>query len=110
MIAADYSYGAVAGTYAYRSNGEESTLILKKDRTFLEEVTREGKVESAQGTWRCVGAGGVVFSREFLAVKGQQVRSDGQADGEVEKSFLELIPSIVFEPQFHGPRFHRRWF
>jgi hypothetical protein len=111
MVAADYSYGAVAGTYSFRSDGEASTLILKKDRTFQQELTRQGKVESTRGTWRRIGEGGVVFSREFLAVEGQQVRPDGQADGEVQKSFLELIPSIVFEPgRVHGPRFHKKWF
>jgi hypothetical protein len=111
MVAADYSYGAVAGKYSFRSDGEESTLILKKDQSFQQVLTRQGKVECVRGTWRRIGEGGVVFSKEFLTVKGQKVRPDGQADGNVEKSFLELIPSIVFEPdKDQGPRFHRKSF
>ncbi len=111
MIAADYSYGAVAGTYAFQSNGETSTLVLKKDRSFQQELTRQGKIERTQGSWRRIGEGGVVFSREFLGVTGQEVRPDGQADGEVQKSFFGLFLSIVFEPgRDNGPRFHKKLF
>ena len=108
MVAADYGYGAVSGTYKFRQDGETSTLVLKKDRTFVQERTRQGKTERAQGTWRRIGEGGVVFSPEFLKVTGQETRSDGQADGEVQKSFFQLIPSIVLgADRIRGPRFHR---
>jgi hypothetical protein len=110
-FAADYSYGALAGTYVYRSGDLKSTLILKEDRSFAQEVVTVGKVQHAQGTWRRLGEGGVVFSKEILPPGDFRSRSDGSTDGDVQKSFLELIPSIVLasdkEP---GPRFHRQYF
>lgn len=108
MVAANYSYRAVAGTYLFHSDEESSTLILRRDQRFMQDLTRNGNVEQAQGTWRRVGESGVVLSKEFLKVKGQEVRSDGQADGQIEKRFAGFFPSIRFEPQFNGPRFNRR--
>lgn len=110
MAAADYSYRAVSGTYLFHSDEESSTLVLRRDQSFMQDLTRYGKVEHAQGTWRRVGEGGVVLSKEFLKVKGQEVRSDGQADGQIEKRFAGFFPSIRFEPQFSGPKFNRRLF
>ena len=108
IIAADYGYGAVSGEYIFRGNGEISILVLNHDRTFLQEVSRAGKIERAQGNWRRIGEGGVVFSREFLKLAGQEVRPDGQADGEIRKRFLGLFFSIRFEPDFGGPTFNKR--
>ena len=108
MVAANSSYRAVAGTYLCNSDEESSTLILRRDQRFMQDLTRNGNVEQAQGTWRRVGESGVVLSKEFLKVKGQEVRSDGQADGQIEKRFAGFFPSIRFEPQFNGPRFNRR--
>jgi hypothetical protein len=111
MVAADYSYSAVSGTYTFRLDGEESTLVLNKDQSFQQELMRQGKVEHAQGTWRRIGEGGVVFSKEFLPVGDVQAESDGSTYGEVQKNFLELIPSIVLGPdRDHGPRFHIKLF
>ena len=111
MVAADYSYGAIAGTYVYRADGEESTLALKKDQSFQQELIRQGKVERTQGSWRRIGEGGVVFSKEFLPVGDVQAASDGSTYGEVRKSFLELIPSIFLQTDGeHGPGFYRKWF
>ncbi len=110
MVAADYSYRAVSGTYLYQGAGESSTLVLRQDQSFQQDLNSDGKMEHAQGTWRRVGEGGVVLSKEFLKVKGQEVRSDGQADGAIEKRFAGFFPSIRFEPQFNGPKFNRRLF
>lgn len=110
MAAADYSYRAVSGTHVFHGDGESSTLFLRQDQSFQQDLNRDGKIEHARGTWRRVGEGGVVFSKEFLKVKGQEVRSDGQADGEIEKRFVGFFPSIRFEPQFSGPKFNGRLF
>jgi hypothetical protein len=110
MVAADYGYGAVSGTYVLRHDGEQSTLILKKDRSFQQVLNRQGKTERVQGRWRRVGEGGVVFSKEFLKLTGQEVRADGQADGKVRKQCLGLFLSINFEPDPGGPMFHKRFF
>jgi hypothetical protein len=108
-VAADYSYGAVSGTYTLSLTGETSTLILNKDRSFQQELSRDGKVERTQGSWRRLGEGGVVFSKEFLKVSGQEVRPDGQADGEVRKR-LGLFLSIAFNPDPGGPVFRKKLF
>lgn len=108
-VAADYSYGAVSGTYTLSLNGETSTLILSKDRGFQQELSRNGKVERTQGSWRRLGEGGVVFSKEFLKVSGQEVRPDGQADGEIRKR-LGLFPSIALNPDPGGPVFRKKLF
>jgi hypothetical protein len=110
-VAADYSYSAVAGTYTFQSNGETSTLILKKDQSFQQVLTRQGKVERVQGTWRRIGEGGVNFSKEFLPVGNVQVSPDGSTYGVVQKHFFGLIPSIVLgENRNHGPIFHIQLF
>ena len=106
-IAADYDYGALSGTYTLRSGGETSTLVLRADRTFEQELIRNGSTRRAQGTWRRFGEGGVSFSGQFL---GREVESDGEVYGQVEKTFLELIPTIVFGPDDGGPRFTKRLF
>jgi hypothetical protein len=110
MLAADYGYRAMSGTYTFRGNGESSTLVLRQDQSFQQDLDRGGKVEHAQGNWRRIGEGGVVFSKEFLRVKGQEIREDGQADGTIEKRFAGFFPSIRFAPQFNGPRFDRGLF
>jgi hypothetical protein len=109
-VAADYVYSAVAGTYTLQQSGETSTLVLRPDRSFLQEVTRAGRVERAQGSWRRIGEGGIVFSKEFLKMAGQEVRPDGEADGEVKKRCLGLLFSINLNPDPGGPTFRKKLF
>jgi hypothetical protein len=108
-VAANYDYGALSGTYSLRLKGETSTLVLKRDRSFQQELIHEGKTERAQGSWRRVGEGGVVFSKEFIKVPGQEIRPDGQADGEFKKR-LGLFPSIAMSPDPGGPTFRKKLF
>lgn len=111
MIAADYGYGMISGTYKFKQEGETSILILKKDRTFVQVRNRHAEIERTQGTWHRSGEGGIDFSKEFLAVSNSHAESDGCTYGEVRKTFLELIPYIVLGQDWdHGPRFHRRLF
>jgi hypothetical protein len=107
-VAADYGYAAVSGTYVLHGGDETSTLILRPDHIFEQELSRSGKVERAQGSWRRIGEGGIVFSKEFLNVAGQEVRPDGQADGEVKKRCLGLLLSINLNPKPNGPTFHKK--
>ena len=109
--AADYSDNAIAGTYTYAGNGETSTLVLKRDQTFQQELNRGGTSEHAQGTWHRTGESGVDFSKEFVPVARVKAESDGYTHGEVRKIFLELVPVIVLGPdRDNGPRFHRSLF
>lgn len=108
-VAANYSYNAVSGVYGLERNGEASTLILKKDRSFYQVLTENGKVECTQGTWRRIGEGGIVFSKEFLKMAGQETRADGQVDGDVKKRF-GIFLAIQFNPDPGGPVFRKKMF
>lgn len=110
-VAADYGYGMVAGTYFYRHAGESSTLVLKKDRTFIQERVRNSKVELARGEWRRSGEGGISFSEGFLEVANIHAESDHETHGQVMKHFLSLIPYIVLGQDWdNGPKFRRHFF
>jgi hypothetical protein len=52
---------------------ETSTLVLRPDHRFQQEISRAGKVERVQGSWRRIGEGGIVFSKEFLRVAGVEL-------------------------------------
>jgi hypothetical protein len=108
-VASNYSYGAISGIYSFQFGAEESILVLKENRSFQQELKRNGSVEHAQGSGRRLGEGGVVFSKEFRKLSGQETRPDGQADGEVKKS-LGLFISIAFHPDPTGPVFHKKLF
>jgi hypothetical protein len=105
-VAADYSYGSVSGSYSFRINGEESILVLRKDQSFQQEVKSDGRLERSQGTWRRIGEGGVVLSKSFMKLPGQEIRPDGQVYGVIRKRF-GLFPSIVFDPNPGGPVFRK---
>jgi hypothetical protein len=107
---ADYGYAAISGTYVFRNDGQYSTLVLSKNRVFHQELSSSGNVQRAEGTWRREGEGGVCFSKEFLKAAGQRERPDGQADGQVEKSFSGLFTSIVFNGDKGSRVFHKELF
>lgn len=107
VIASDYSYGAISGTYKQDRTIEQSALVLRKDQSFQQEVIHNGITKHAKGSWRRLGEGRVVFSQEFITLPSLKRRSDGEVDGEIKKRF-GLFPYIVFDPQPGGPIFHRR--
>ncbi len=99
VIASDYGDSVVAGTYHLAQNGETSTLILKPDHIFQQELNRAGKTEHADGTWRRSGEGGIEFSKEFLMASGQEREPDGTGFGEIHKQ-LGFLVSIELR-QYH---------
>ncbi len=90
-IVADYGDSVTSGTYHLSQNGEASTLVLKPDHTFQQELSRLGKVERANGTWHRFGEGAISFSKEFLTVSGQELGQDGTSYGEIHKRFGFLV-------------------
>ena len=76
-VAADYGYRAVAGTYTFERGTERSILILHRDQSFEQELSRAGSIRRTRGRWRRVGEGGVAFSKDLLTVAGQSVAPDG---------------------------------
>ena len=107
VIAANYDYAALAGTYVLNQDAERCTLDLRSDRTFTEELVRAGSVQKAQGTWHRYGESHVSFSREFLTISGQEVNAEGEAHGEFSKT-LGLLPCLILAPLPDGPRFRKK--
>ena len=106
VIAANYDYGALAGTYIFNRGVERCTLDLRSDRTFTEELVRAGGVQKAQGTWRRYGESHVSFSKEFLTISGQEVNADGEVHGEFSKT-LGVLPFLTLAPLPDGPKFRK---
>ena len=107
-VAANYDYGALSGTYSLRVDEFTSTLVLKKDRSFQQQLVHAGKTEHAQGSWSRIGEGGVLFSKEFIKMPAQEIKPDGEAYGTFKKRF-GLFSSIYMNPDPGGPVFERKW-
>jgi hypothetical protein len=86
-VLSDYSDGVASGTYHFAQDGQTSILVLKPDHTFQQELGEHGEVKRATGTWHRVGEGGIEFSKEFLAVAGQEPHPDGSASADMHKDF-----------------------
>jgi len=107
VIAANYYYGALAGTYVLNRDAERCTLDLRSDRTFTEKLICEGRFQEVQGTWHRYGESHVSFSREFLMMSGEEVNADGEAHGEFSKT-LGLRPCLTLAPLPDGPKFRKK--
>jgi len=109
---ADYGYSAVAGTYVYQDEDQQSMLILFRNRVFEEELTTGGTAEKTRGSWERSGEAGVAFSRHFLMIKGQRAAGDGHVWGQVRKTLGGLHQSIVFrgDDREDGAVFRKRLF
>jgi len=107
-IAANYDYQALCGTYVYRTNNETCVLHLYQNRTFVQEISDQGKVQRVHGNWSRFGEAHVAFSSEFLKLPGQAFDTSGQAHGEFEK-ILGLFPKLSLAPVPGGPTFHKKW-
>ncbi len=86
-VASDYGDGVASGTFYLAENGETSTLVLKPDHSFQQELSEHGEVKRATGTWHRIGEGGIEFSKEFLLVSGQEPGADGSAYADIHKDF-----------------------
>jgi hypothetical protein len=120
-IASNYDYDALAGTYNFKNSDCSSTLVLKADRTFSQQLTEDGKTNSASGTWRRIGEGGVNFSLGFLRIPGaKQYREEfpDHLEGTVEddeyyghfEKILTLYPMLKLNANPPGPTLYKRLF
>ncbi len=107
VLAADYGYGALAGVYVLKQNGETCVLHLRADRTFTEELTRAGLSQTTTGTWYRYGEAHVSFSSSFLTVTGEELNADGEAHGQFDKT-LGLFPSLTLAPIPGGPTLKKK--
>jgi len=109
IVAANYDYGALAGTYAFEGDGTRCTLSLRADRTFTEELVLDGHSQTVDGTWHRYGEAHVSFSKDFLKLAGEELNADGEAHGQFDKT-LGLLPSLTLAPVPGGPVLRRRLF
>jgi hypothetical protein len=91
VVASDYSDSAASGTYRLAYKGMRSTLVLRPDHSFRQEVSDSSGIQRAEGTWRRVGEGGVAFSRDFLTLPGEERGEDGTAYSDMQRKFGILI-------------------
>jgi hypothetical protein len=119
-VASDYDYGALAGTYSFDENGVASTLVLRPDRSFHQEVVRRGQREVADGNWRRSGMAGVNFSREFLRLPGAKTFTEefgmsygNEDDSEFYGHFDKIVgiyPILNLNANPPGPTLYWKWF
>jgi hypothetical protein len=108
VIAADYSYHAIAGTYTLKMKDASSTLVLREDQTFQQTLYEHGINKSSQGTWRRLGEGGVVFSSSFLSTLGQEAVASGEVYGEAKKA-LGIFITIHIQNNANEPVYHKHF-
>jgi len=104
----NFSPGAVSGTYIVKFDHGSSTLTLKPDLSFRQQLDRGGTIRRAGGTWRVIGEGHIAFSREFLPLPGEEISPVGTAYGDFVNRFG--IAWINLRPNPGGLTFRRKWF
>ena len=109
VVAANYDYEALAGTYVLTRNGEKCILKLRSDQTFSEEIDRSGNLQIVRGQWRRYGESHVSFSSEFLKLAGQELNESGEAHGQFDKT-LGIFPFLVLAPLPDGPTLRKHLF
>ena len=68
-----------------------ATLILKRDHTFEQTITRDGVTKNANGNWGVSQTGDIVFSKGFLKTSGECLRDDETASAwDPEGSDLQI--------------------
>lgn len=107
VVAADYDYPALSGTYVFSSGGEKCTLNLRPDETFTQVLSIDGKIQSVQGTWHRYGEAHVSFSEDFIPLVGEDLKPLGKPHGQFDKT-LGFFPTLTLAPLPGGPTFHRK--
>lgn len=97
--AMNYGDSVAVGKYRFVGNGESSTLVLKLDHSFQQDLQLGNMKQHGEGTWRRLGEGGIVFSKEFLIVSGDEPGPDGTTFCEMHKT-VGLFVSLRLR-QYH---------
>jgi len=93
VVATDYGENAAVGKYRFTGNGAISTLVLNPDHTFRQDLQIGSSNQHSEGTWHKSGEGGISFSKDFLAVPGDEPSADGSTFCDMHKTlglFLSL--------------------
>ena len=105
---ADYGDGVASGTYAAVVERQTSTLLLRPDHTFHQTRVSDGMLAQADGTWRRIGEGGLVFSKSFLVMPHQEISADGSAYAQLYKTLGVWPPYISLASSTKSPIFKRK--
>jgi hypothetical protein len=107
---ADYGDGVASGTYEARSDGQRTTLVLRPDHTFHQTRVNSGVPQQADGTWRRIGEGGLVFSGPILALPHQRLMPNGDAYATLYKTAGIWPPFISLDSTTTAPIYRKRLF
>jgi hypothetical protein len=99
IVASDYGDSVASGSYHFTQDDQTSTLVLKPDHSFQQELMNRGEAKRATGTWHRIGEGGIEFSKEFLPVSGQEPGPEGSVYADMHKP-LGLFVSLALR-QYH---------
>ena len=97
--AMNYGDSVAVGKYRFIGNREISTLVLKPDHSFQQDLQIGDIKGHGEGTWRRIGEGGIAFSKGFLAVSGGEPGPDGTTYCDMHKT-LGLFVSLRIR-QYH---------
>jgi hypothetical protein len=107
-VAANYDYGALAGTYVFHDGDERCVLHLHVDRTFSQQLVTGNHMQVAKGDWRRFGESGIALSATFLKLPRQELGHSGETYGSFYKT-LGILPYLRLDPDPGGPVFRRTW-
>lgn len=109
LEAGDFRDSAVSGTYTIQLGSIASTLVLRPDHSFQQELVGAGTVTRTRGNWRRVSKLGIIcFTKDFQKLPGQEESPDGTTYGYLANWFG--VRSITLAPDPDGPTFHKKWF
>lgn len=106
---ADYGDGVASGTYEALVEGQRTTLLVRPDHTFHQTRVSGGVSAEADGTWRRIGEGGLVFSG-MLALPRQRLMPNGDAYAELYKTCGIWPPFISLDSTETSPILRKRLF
>jgi hypothetical protein len=100
------------GTYQGDQSEARTTLTLRADHSFMQEVNHEGIATRSQGTWSTGPMGQISFSRTFLKTSGEQLTQDESATVEdPQDTNLQItVANIALSgPPVFRKRYWRIW-
>jgi hypothetical protein len=104
----DFSDQFVAGKYIAKSKGQRAILILNADHSFTQEIRADAATIHANGSWRRIGEGGIVFSENFLRSSGADTR-DKEIYGNLDNTFG--FWTLTLNPKYNDQTaYHKIWF
>ncbi|MEG9435823.1 hypothetical protein JAO29_06560 [Edaphobacter sp. HDX4] len=105
----DFSDQFVAGKYIAKSKGQRTILVLNADHSFTQEINANGAATiHANGLWRRLGQGGVVFSENFLR-SSNAAASDNEIYGSLENTFG--FWTLTLDSKYNDQtKYHKIWF